>query len=131
MRFSNLGFLMLLSNEENSRVYIFLKRLSLYNAFLNFSIFSYIAVTILLIVKALAFIVILKTPNSTTKGAKNYVDNQVGEGRLVKCQRYLVSLVKYIPCKKILTPFYLIINHSHLNGSKYFSRCLNMGFELV
>ena len=40
-------------------------------------------------------------------------------------------LLKYIPHKADVPLIYLLIKHSHLGGSKYFSRCFYMIFALI
>ena len=39
--------------------------------------------------------------------------------------------LKYIPNRADVTPIYLLIKHTRLSGSKWFSRCLNMKIMIV
>ena len=41
------------------------------------------------------------------------------------------TYIKYIPHKADVPPIYLLIRHSHSNGSKYFLRCFYMMFALL
>ena len=43
---------------------------------------------------------------------------------------FVYLFLKNIPHKVDMTLIYLLIKYSHLSGSKYFSRCLNMKFAL-
>ena len=58
----------------------------------------------------------------------NYIYGGSSMAHLVNA---LKEFLKYIPHKEDVTPIYLLIKHSHLSGSKYFSRCLNMTFAVV